>query len=198
VTVYVVVDKAAVDRVAGAGDVRYALGRQQADTGWDFLGRREPPGRNPSHTGDDPRRVQKPSEAFAASAADTFPELEPEGVRLAKTASRSILGFMTEMAFELGWIIADKGGLRRSDINGAVTASEYLNPTGGRRRRRALRREDNSRDQCGGLRAYESSPLLVGAASDVTPRARASARRYAWVRGCARRGVRGRTGVPRR
>src|SRR6266542_3934033 len=49
--------------------------------------------------------------------ADTFPELEPDSVRLAKTASRSILGFMTEMAFELGWIITDKGGLRRSDIN---------------------------------------------------------------------------------
>jgi uncharacterized protein DUF6933 len=50
--------------------------------------------------------------------ADTLPELEPDRVRLAKTASRSILGFMTEMAFELGWIITDKGGLRRSDING--------------------------------------------------------------------------------
>jgi hypothetical protein len=24
---------------------------------------------------------------------------------------------MTEMAFELGWIITDKGGLHRSDIN---------------------------------------------------------------------------------
>ena len=28
-----------------------------------------------------------------------------------------MLGFMTEMAFELGWIISDKGGLRRSDID---------------------------------------------------------------------------------
>src|SRR6266540_2440190 len=49
--------------------------------------------------------------------ADTFSELERHDVRLAKTASRSTLGFMTEMAFELGWIITDKGGLRRSDIN---------------------------------------------------------------------------------
>jgi hypothetical protein len=49
--------------------------------------------------------------------ADTFPELETDSARLAKTASRSILGFMTEMAFELGWIITDNGGLRRSDIN---------------------------------------------------------------------------------
>jgi uncharacterized protein DUF6933 len=49
--------------------------------------------------------------------ADTFSELERREVRLAKTASRSTLGFMTEMAFELGSIITDKGGLRRSDIN---------------------------------------------------------------------------------
>ena len=49
--------------------------------------------------------------------AHTFSELEPDSVQLAKTASRSTLGFMTEMAFELGWIITDKDGLRRSDIN---------------------------------------------------------------------------------
>ena len=49
--------------------------------------------------------------------ADTFSQLERHDLRLAKTASRSTLGFMTEMAFELEWIITDKGGLRRSDIN---------------------------------------------------------------------------------
>ena len=49
--------------------------------------------------------------------ADTFSALEPDSVQLAKTASRSTLGFMTEMAFELGWIIADTRGPRRSDIN---------------------------------------------------------------------------------
>lgn len=49
--------------------------------------------------------------------ADTFSGLEPDSVQLAKTASHSTLGFMTEMAFELGWIISDNGGLRRSDIN---------------------------------------------------------------------------------
>jgi len=48
--------------------------------------------------------------------ADTFSELDRD-VRLAKTANRSTIGFMTEMAFELGWIITDKGGLRRADIN---------------------------------------------------------------------------------
>src|SRR5712691_11499686 len=48
---------------------------------------------------------------------DAFSELAPDTLRLAKTASRSTLGFMTEMAFELGWIITDRGGLRHSDIN---------------------------------------------------------------------------------
>jgi hypothetical protein len=48
---------------------------------------------------------------------DTFSELEPESVRLAKTASRSTLGFMNEMAFELRYFIADAGGLGRCDID---------------------------------------------------------------------------------
>ncbi len=48
---------------------------------------------------------------------DAFSELAPDTLRLAKTASRSTLGFMTEMAFELGWIITDRGGLRHRDIN---------------------------------------------------------------------------------
>jgi hypothetical protein len=48
---------------------------------------------------------------------DTFSELEPESVRLAKTASRSTLGFMNEMAFELRYLIADAGGLERCDVD---------------------------------------------------------------------------------
>ena len=48
---------------------------------------------------------------------DTFSGLDPDGIQLAKTASRRTLGFMTEMAFELDWIITDKRGLRRSHIN---------------------------------------------------------------------------------
>src|SRR5439155_7672295 len=48
---------------------------------------------------------------------DAFSELEPESVRLAKTASRSTLGFMNEMAFELRYFIADAGGLGRCDID---------------------------------------------------------------------------------
>jgi|SRR5665647_1402761 len=49
--------------------------------------------------------------------ADTFSELQPDSARLAKTASRSTLGFMNEMAFELRYFIADTGGLRRCDID---------------------------------------------------------------------------------
>jgi hypothetical protein len=48
---------------------------------------------------------------------DTFSELEPTTVRLAKTASRSTLGFMNEMAFDLRYFIHDAGGLGRSDID---------------------------------------------------------------------------------
>jgi hypothetical protein len=48
---------------------------------------------------------------------DTFPELQPDRVRLAKTVSRSTLGFMNEMAFELRYVIADMGGLGRCDID---------------------------------------------------------------------------------
>ncbi len=33
---------------------------------------------------------------------DTFTDLQTDSLRLAKTANRSTLGFMTEMAFELG------------------------------------------------------------------------------------------------
>lgn len=48
---------------------------------------------------------------------DTFSELQIGSVRLAKTASRSTLGFMNEMAFELRYLIAASGGLRRCDID---------------------------------------------------------------------------------
>jgi hypothetical protein len=48
---------------------------------------------------------------------DTFSQLDPDGVRLAKTASRSTLGFMNEMALELRYHVADAGGLRRCDID---------------------------------------------------------------------------------
>ena len=50
--------------------------------------------------------------------AETFSRLDPADVRVAKTASRSTLGFMKEMVFELEWQIDDEGGLDRTDIIG--------------------------------------------------------------------------------
>ena len=49
--------------------------------------------------------------------ADTFSRLDRNGVRIAKTASRSTLGYMKEMTFELEWHIAHDGGLDHADIN---------------------------------------------------------------------------------
>jgi uncharacterized protein DUF6933 len=50
-------------------------------------------------------------------ASDTFSALEPDGVRIAATASRSTLGFMDQMAIELRYRIAYEGGLARCDID---------------------------------------------------------------------------------
>ena len=47
---------------------------------------------------------------------DTFSALAPEGVLLAKTSSRRTLGFMTEMAAELGYAIPNAGGLSACDV----------------------------------------------------------------------------------
>jgi hypothetical protein len=48
-------------------------------------------------------------------ARDVLGALDPEGVRLAKTASRSVLGFMNEMVFEIRYGVARQGGLGRVD-----------------------------------------------------------------------------------
>jgi hypothetical protein len=48
--------------------------------------------------------------------SDTFAELKPDAWRLAKTASRSTLGHMTQMAFEVHHITAHAGGLDHADI----------------------------------------------------------------------------------
>lgn len=50
-------------------------------------------------------------------AADSLGRLDPDAVQVAKTASRSVLGFMNEMAFYLDHAVADAGGLSRSDSN---------------------------------------------------------------------------------
>ena len=49
--------------------------------------------------------------------AGTFAQLDSTDVRIAKTASRSTLGYMKEMAFELEWNIANDGGLDRIAID---------------------------------------------------------------------------------
>ncbi len=46
---------------------------------------------------------------------DALGQLDPDAVRLTKTASRSILGFMNEMAVHLRYQVADAGGLSRCD-----------------------------------------------------------------------------------
>jgi hypothetical protein len=46
---------------------------------------------------------------------DTFGQFNPDAIRLAKTASRSILGFMNEMAVHLRYQVADAGGLSHCD-----------------------------------------------------------------------------------
>lgn len=48
--------------------------------------------------------------------ADTLGRLDPNDVHLAKTASRQMLGFMNEMAFQAEHMIAMSGGLADSDI----------------------------------------------------------------------------------
>jgi hypothetical protein len=41
--------------------------------------------------------------------------LDPDALTIAKTASRSVLGFMNEMAFFVEHVVADAGGLTRCD-----------------------------------------------------------------------------------
>jgi hypothetical protein len=48
---------------------------------------------------------------------DTFPEIGPDSVQLAKTANRSTLGFMGQMAVELRYRIAYHGGLAGCDTS---------------------------------------------------------------------------------
>ena len=48
--------------------------------------------------------------------ADTFGLLDPEDVLIAKTADRSVLGCMNDMALACECFVADSGGLLQSDI----------------------------------------------------------------------------------
>jgi len=47
---------------------------------------------------------------------DTFADLEPGKVVLARTADRSVLGCMNDMAFHCEVVIADSGGLAHTDL----------------------------------------------------------------------------------
>lgn len=48
--------------------------------------------------------------------SDALGGLDPKGVMLAKTASRSVLGFMNEIALDIRHTVARQGGLERVDI----------------------------------------------------------------------------------
>lgn len=56
----------------------------------------------------------------AALASEGLPSyclgrLDPDAVRVAKTASRSVLGFMNEMALYLEYVVSEAGGLTSCD-----------------------------------------------------------------------------------
>ena len=48
---------------------------------------------------------------------DTFGRLQPDDVRFARTASRSTLGFMNQMTFEIRYQVARHGGLPDCDTD---------------------------------------------------------------------------------
>ncbi len=50
-------------------------------------------------------------------AGTTLGSVDPSGVLVARTASRSVLGHMNEMMFEAQHLIAQEGGLRHTDLD---------------------------------------------------------------------------------
>jgi hypothetical protein len=59
--------------------------------------------------------VEKIEAALASEGlpADCLGVLDPDAVQVAKTASRSVLGFMNEMALFLEYVVAEEGGAER-------------------------------------------------------------------------------------
>lgn len=49
--------------------------------------------------------------------SDALGRLEPSEVRLAKTASRHVLGVMNQMALEIGWHVDQAGGLGNIEVD---------------------------------------------------------------------------------
>ena len=62
---------------------------------------------------------------------DTFGRLQPDNARIAVTASRSMLGFMNQMTFEIRYHVSRRGGLPACDVD---DLNHYL--------RRSLRNRD--------------------------------------------------------
>jgi hypothetical protein len=50
--------------------------------------------------------------------SDALGRLAPDEVRIAKTASKHVLGVMNQMAFEIEWAVDQAGGLWNVDIGG--------------------------------------------------------------------------------
>src|SRR5436190_1191602 len=77
-------------------------------------GRRPRPARRLRH------RQDRGALASEGLPLDCLDRLEQDSVQVAKTASRSVLGFMNEMAFYLDYAVADTGGLSdcESDVLG--------------------------------------------------------------------------------
>jgi hypothetical protein len=48
---------------------------------------------------------------------DLFGELDPDGVRVVKTSSRSVLGCMNDMAYWCSFAVADSGGIDHLDVD---------------------------------------------------------------------------------
>ena len=87
--------------------------------------------------------------------AGTFGDLRQQEVLLAKTADRSVLGCMNDMAYRCEHVIADAGGLARTDL-------PELN--------RSLRRNINStRGYCPPIE-LAARRLAVGRSRDLEPR----------------------------
>jgi hypothetical protein len=77
---------------------------------------------------------------------DTFGQLDREGLRIAATADRRVLGCMNDMAFLAGELIARAGGLQRADIDAVNCAlRRNINSTRGYARPIDLALEQTSR-----------------------------------------------------
>ncbi|HEX6228465.1 MAG TPA: hypothetical protein VFZ41_03270, partial [Solirubrobacterales bacterium] len=50
-------------------------------------------------------------------SADSLGTIDPDALQIAKTASRSVLGFMNDMAAHIDYAIASAGGLERADAD---------------------------------------------------------------------------------